>query len=537
MRVATLLALFACLLASPPAWALEPVTVQLKWKHQFQFAGFYAALEQGYYREAGLDVRLVEADGAEDPNRAVLSGAAQYGVGGPELVMLAAKGEPVVLLAAIFQHSPLVILTRASDELHTVQELVGKRVAVEPQAADFVAYLRREGVPLDRVTLAPPAYTVDPLLNGEVDAMWSYRTDEPFALQERGQPFVLLDPRVAGIDFYGDTLFTTARELEERPERVAAVREATLRGWRWAFGHPDAAVELILSKYSQRHSRAHLEWEVAQTRKLVLPELIEVGYLNPGRVEHIAQVYAEAGLLDGVPASLREHVYDPRPKQGSARFWLALAGVTTLLAAALGAAWRYRAVMLRLAAAEAKSRQLVDQLRAIAHTDGLTGLPNRRAGEERAEAEFARCARYQRPLSLLLLDIDHFKHVNDADGHLVGDQVLRAVAQSLPKLARSSDAAARVGGEEFLLLLTETGAEGAQVTAERVRQAVEALVVATDAGPRRATVSVGVATLEPGLTALRELWQRADQALYASKRGGRNRVTAWSPAVAAVQPP
>ena len=533
LRWVLALAGLAVLLAVTPASALEPVTVQLKWKHQFQFAGFYAAIEQGYYRDEGLEVKLVEADGARDPNLEVLEGRAQYGVGGPELVMLAAKGLPIVLVAAIFQHSPLVLLTRASADLHTVQELAGKRVAVEPQAADLVAYLQREGVPMSRIQQRPPAYTVEPLLNGEVDAMWSYRTDEPFAMQERGEAYVLLDPRVAGIDFYGDTLFTTQKELDKRPDRVASFRKATVQGWRWAMDHADETLQLILAKYPRRHSLAHLQYEAEQTRRLVLPDIIEIGYLNPGRVEHIAQVYAETGLIPAVPSDLATHIYDPHPTQDLLHFWLALGCVVGLLGAALAATWHYRRLVLRLQAAERKTQELVAQLRDLAQTDVLTGLCNRRAGEDRAEAEFARCVRYGRPMALLLLDIDHFKRVNDADGHLAGDQVLRMVARFLPQAARTSDTTARVGGEEFLVLLPETTVEGAKIVAERLREGVDSLQITTDAGLRKVTVSVGIAVLTSDLTALRELWHRADHAMYCAKNAGRNRVALWENGVEA----
>lgn len=114
------------------ASALQPVTLQLNWKHQFQFAGYYAAIERGFYREAGFDVRLQEVQGGHDPIDAVLSGAADYGVGASELALRRGQGQPVVVLATILQHSPLVLIAigRSGASVH---ELVDKRVMLLPK--------------------------------------------------------------------------------------------------------------------------------------------------------------------------------------------------------------------------------------------------------------------------------------------------------------------------------------------------------------------------------------------------------------------
>ena len=140
--------------AGEPAQALETVSLQLKWSHAFQFAGYYAALEQGYYREAGLDVRLLEAGPGLDPLESVLSGQAQYGVGTSSLLLARAAGQPVVVLAVVFQHSPLVLVARQDltrPGTQGIHDLVGKRVMIEPQSDELVAYLKQEGINLDRL--------------------------------------------------------------------------------------------------------------------------------------------------------------------------------------------------------------------------------------------------------------------------------------------------------------------------------------------------------------------------------------------------
>ena len=153
-------------------------------------------------------------------------------------------------------------------------------------------------------------------------------------------------------------------------------------------------------------------------------------------------------------------------------------------------------------------------------TDELTKLPNRRALAQRYLQEMHRARRYHKSIAFLMIDIDHFKQVNDSYGHLEGDAVLHELAKILTSAARESDVCARYGGEEFGIILHETTEQGARTLAERIRAKVAA---ATFPGGLKLTISIGVAaTEEPSMFAT--LMERADQALYAAKQGGRNQV-------------
>ncbi len=165
------------------------------------------------------------------------------------------------------------------------------------------------------------------------------------------------------------------------------------------------------------------------------------------------------------------------------------------------------------------------ELEALATTDGLTGLKNRRTFGEKLTEEHARAVRYHQPLSLLLLDVDHFKQYNDTFGHPAGDVVLRSVAQALGSTARDTDVAARYGGEEFVLILPQTEEAGALVIAERIRT----VIAEGEWELRPVTVSVGVATLSLDTPTPDSLTACADKALYYSKEAGRNRVTHGNP--------
>jgi len=166
------------------------------------------------------------------------------------------------------------------------------------------------------------------------------------------------------------------------------------------------------------------------------------------------------------------------------------------------------------------------RLEVLAHTDPLTAVLNRRALTERLASELERVRRYESQVSLLLIDIDHFKRVNDSYGHLVGDDVLMDVGALLQSAVRAVDVVARYGGEEFVIALPETGVMGATVFAERIRELIEEHAFSlADGRALRLTASVGVASYPtPGVETLEDFLATADQALYRAKAEGRNRV-------------
>lgn len=172
----------------------------------------------------------------------------------------------------------------------------------------------------------------------------------------------------------------------------------------------------------------------------------------------------------------------------------------------------------------------LDSMEEMSVRDGLTGLYNRRYLETTLEAEFARARRHDKRLSVLMFDVDHFKEVNDTHGHRAGDDVLRAVAGRMTQMQRSSDTAGRYGGEEFTLVLPETGSEGAMAAAERLRREIADTPVGWRDAQVRVTVSVGVTSLRPDIVNHERLLDEADRALYEAKRGGRDQVRRFEPA-------
>lgn len=173
--------------------------------------------------------------------------------------------------------------------------------------------------------------------------------------------------------------------------------------------------------------------------------------------------------------------------------------------------------------------RMVKRLEELATTDGLTGLLNKRAVTEMARQKLRSAQRFGKPLSVLVCDLDHFKRVNDSYGHDVGDRVIVGFADALRRSKRETDTVGRFGGEEFVVVCEQTDPDGAELLALRIRQELAATTFVTPEGPLVVTCSVGVATYPQAGKDWDELFKATDEALYASKRGGRDRVTLWSP--------
>ncbi|WP_221237071.1 diguanylate cyclase [Roseospira goensis] len=201
------------------------------------------------------------------------------------------------------------------------------------------------------------------------------------------------------------------------------------------------------------------------------------------------------------------------------RFWALVAAIAMSLDGEPGVLMSFNDISGRKA--------MEDELKRLATTDPLTGIGNRRQLMDQGDREMRRASRYGSPLSVLMLDIDNFKRINDTYGHAVGDNALKAMVQCCLGQLREIDMLCRLGGEEFVALLPETPPEAAAVAAERLRSAVGGMTMAVpETGPLAFTISIGVAAPHPDDETLTDVLTRADEALYRAKRAGRNRVAA-----------
>ena len=326
--------------ASHPAAALDAVSLQLKWKHQFQFAGYYQALEQGFYRDAGLDVTIREGGPGIDAAEAVASGKADFGVCTASVLRDWTEGRRLVVLAAIFQRSPAVILVARRADIGSVSDLRGHTLMDAPGSDEITAMLKREGVDYQALLRVPHEGNPRDLLAGRADAMVAYSTNEPFVLEQLGAAFRTFSPDAYGIDFYGDNLCTSELEVKANRDRVAAFRAASVKGWAYALANKEATVDLIIRSYSNKKSRDALLFEAEHTEALVGRDPARIGEQDPARWRSIAATYRQLGLLadDKLPAAL---IWDGNG--GSLRRWLiVLLFVTAGLVIAALVAYRSR---------------------------------------------------------------------------------------------------------------------------------------------------------------------------------------------------
>jgi len=528
--------LVICLLAgiiAPPANADTPETllkvrVQLKWFHQYQFAGFYAALEQGYFRRAGLDVELIEGNPEVDLARVVVDGGAEFGVGNSSLLIDFNRGLPVVAVAAIFQHSPFVILARTDPQIRTVKDLEGRTLMGESHSAEVTAYLKKAGVDLERVHLVTHSGSVKSLAASgaeRVDATTAYISTEPIEASQYGIPYQIFNPRDLNIDFYGDTLFTSQRFARANPQAVAAMRDALAEGWRYAYRHQAEIIDLILEKYRPKMDRMTLTLEAQSLYNLFLADIVDIGYMSQTRWQAIARVFAETGLLPAT-YTLDGFLFTPDAPVPDWAYqalgWavLALLFGSLLIAYIVSLNRRLRVSLTQLEAANAGLAEL-------STTDALTGLFNRRHFDAALDRELARATRHAQAIALLMIDVDEFKKYNDALGHPTGDACLRRIANILRDNAqRASEFAARIGGEEFAIVAGGITPDEALALAERIRQEIaDAGIAHPGSNDGRVSISIGVNCLPPAQlpVAARELIAGADAALYRAKHEGRNR--------------
>ncbi|MDO8453975.1 MAG: ABC transporter substrate-binding protein, partial [Sulfurimonas sp.] len=290
----------------------EKVILQLKWLHQFQFAGYYTALEKGYYKDVGLDVEIRERDLNKNNIKQIIDGEAEYGIADSVLFLHKAKQEPVVIIAAIFQHSPNVLVTLKSSGIDSPYKLQNKDLTFYKKDVDgfgILAMLKSLHVEpnISRVK-EETNYTY--LANKKTDAYVSYLSNEPFYFKEMGTDINIINPANYGFDLYGDMLFTSVKEVTENPQRVEKFKEASLKGWKYALDHKEEIIELIKKKYATEKSIEHLRYEADVLEQLIQQKSTPLGTIDNGRVEFILGIYEKYGLINNT-VPIAEYIFDP----------------------------------------------------------------------------------------------------------------------------------------------------------------------------------------------------------------------------------
>lgn len=294
-------------------YALEKVALQLQWKHQFEFAGFYAAKEKGFYEEEGLDVSFLEYDGTNNITDEVLSGKAQYGLAYSSIIAEYLNERPVVLVANFFKQSPLVLVTQ--NDIETLSDLKGKKVMGVSDGIDnltLLLMLDKFGINLKDIQNVRATFSIQDFVDKKVDAMSVFTINEIYELNKRKIQYKIFDPTIYGAKYYNSNLFTSQEELYKHPERVEKFKNASIKGWKYALEHKEEIVKLIKKKYNtQNKSEEALLFEAKQTEQVVLPNVYEIGSVDIDRIKIIANNFIQAGFVHKNNLDIKSFIYMP----------------------------------------------------------------------------------------------------------------------------------------------------------------------------------------------------------------------------------
>ena len=336
MKIFHLLLLLTLLYSGSFASEPQKIKVALKWFYQYQFAGMVMAKEKGIYAKYGLDVTLIPRDPKKNNVLQVVNGEAEYGLADSSILLYRAQGYRLRVIASIFQHNPLVLLTRRGSGIFSPYELKGKIVAYQQGLDDaaITAMLAFAGLKSGDYIHVPQDFEHKKLISGEVDAIESYVTNEPFKYREKGFEINILNPMSYGIDLYGDNIITTDSEIKNHPDRVKRFVEATIEGWKYAFAHTDEAI-MAIHKLNPSADIPSLEYEAQMTKQLIMPDAIPIGTTSKERFDLISNLYLSLGMAksEDLNRAMKDLIYEINPPSHPIKyyFYFLLLGVGILI--------------------------------------------------------------------------------------------------------------------------------------------------------------------------------------------------------------
>ncbi len=294
----SLFILVGCAPAATPAADLTEVTVQLKWLHQSQFAGFYAADQNGYYSEEGLKVNFIEGGPTLDLENSVLGGQAQFGITGAEnLIAAREKGEALQAIAVIYRRNPLVFMTLADSGITRPQQFAGKKIQYNATTGLILhAMLANVGVLQGDYSEVDVGGDLEPFYSGQVQVWNAWINNEVLTAIADGYEINIIYPDDYGIHFYSDTLFATEDTISTRPDLVLRFLRATLKGWTYAIENPDLVATMI-SKYNPNTDLQHQSEQMTASLPLINTGQDHIGWMKLETWSGMEQTLREQGVL------------------------------------------------------------------------------------------------------------------------------------------------------------------------------------------------------------------------------------------------
>jgi NitT/TauT family transport system substrate-binding protein len=277
---------------------LTPVTVQLSWTHQAEFAGFYAAEEQGYFKDEGLKVTFLEGGPEVDSIKPVADGQAQFGIAQPaDLILARAEGKPVRSIAVIFRRSPIVFISLQDSGILRPQDFIGKKIRTAVTVDQTLrAIMARQGIAQDQFERVYLPSDIKQFASGDVPVWGGFINVFVLEVQKAGYKINIISPDDYGIHFYGDTLITTDAMIQKNPDLVQRFMQAALRGWTYALENPES-IGAYIKKYNP-DANAELESDkMTASIPLINTGEDHVGWMKPETWKAMAQTLRTQGDL------------------------------------------------------------------------------------------------------------------------------------------------------------------------------------------------------------------------------------------------
>ena len=295
------------------AQELKKVSLQLSWFDQFQFAGYYMAKEKGFYKDAGLDVEIKPFQFGIDIPKEVSDGKLDFAVGRETLILERTKDRNIVALYALFQATPLILVSTKESGINTVNDFSNKKIMTTIDDASEVslkAMIVSNKVKLENLTFLKHTHDIDDLINKNTDVISAYISKSPYELQKKGIEYNVFDPKKFGFDMYSDMLFTSENLINNDLETVLKFRKASLKGWEYAYSNIEESVNVIIDKYNSKDLKKNeLIYEAKELRKLSYFNTANLGEIKKDKIQRIYDLYNLMGLVPK-PVDLEKFVFD-----------------------------------------------------------------------------------------------------------------------------------------------------------------------------------------------------------------------------------
>ena len=292
---------------------LKKITIQLSWFDQFQFAGYYMAKEKGFYKELGLDVEIKPFEFGIDIPKEVSDGKIDFAVGRETLILERTKNRNIVALYALFQATPLILISTKESGINSINDFSNKRIMTtidDSSEVSLKAMIISNKVKIEDLKFLKHTHNINDLINKNTDIISAYISKAPFLLNQKDIEYNIFDPKHFGFDMYSDMLYTSENLINSDLNTVLLFKKASLKGWEYAYSNIQESADLIYKKYnSEKLTKAELIYEGRELKKLSYFKTANLGEIKKDKIQRIYDLYNLMGLID-TPIDLEKFVFD-----------------------------------------------------------------------------------------------------------------------------------------------------------------------------------------------------------------------------------